>query len=92
MSTKLGIQEKWLETELNRLADDISRLADNNNNCNYSHLISDDPCLANCHQFQPSNILLMMILEVLLHNASPDPLIIKELALLALGSHTSSSL
>ena len=92
MSTKLGIQAKWLATELNKLADDISRLEDDDHNYDYSRLVFDHPCLANCRQFQPSNILLSMISEVLLNNASPDPLIIRKLAPLALGSHTSSSL
>ena len=89
MSTKLGIQAKWLETELNKLADDISRLEDDDHNYDYSRLILDHPCLANCRQFQPSNILLSMILDILLNSASPDPLIIKKLAPLALGSHIS---
>ena len=92
MSTKLGIQAKWLETELNKLADDISRLKDDDHNYDYSRLIIDHPCLANCRQFQPSNILLSMISEVLLNNASPDPLIVRKLEPRALGSHISSSL
>ena len=91
MGTKLGIQAKWLETELNKLADNISRLEDNDHNYDYSRLILDHPCLANCRQFQPSNILLLMISDVLLNSASPDPLIIKKLAPLALGTHISSS-
>ena len=92
MSTNLGIQAKWLETELNKLADDISRLEDDDHNYDYSRLILDHPCLANCRQFQPSDTLLSMISDVLLYNGSPDPLIIRKLAPLALGSHTSSSL
>ena len=92
MSTKLGIQAKWLETELNKLVDDIAPLEDDDHNYDYSRLILDHPCLANCRQFQPSNILLLMISEVLLSSASPDLLIIRNLEPLALGSHTSSSL
>ena len=91
MGTKLGIQAKWLETELNKLADDISRLKDDDHNYDYSQLIFDHPCLANCRQFQPSDTLLTMISDVLLRSENPDPLTIRKWEPLALGLHISSS-
>lgn len=93
MSTKLGIQTEWISTKLNKLADDISRLADKNGDYDYdySRLIIDHPCLKQCRKFQPSTTLLTMISDILLENASLDPLILKNLEPLALGSHSSSS-
>ena len=93
MGKKMGIQIKWLPTELNKLAGDISRLVDENGDYDYdySRLIVDYPRFKNCRKFQPSDILLPLILDILLNNASPDPLILKELSPLSLGSHTSTN-
>ena len=79
VGTNLGIQAKWLSTKLNVIADHISHLEDADGNYDYSQLIVDHPSLKTCHQFQPSPILLGMILDVLLNNASPDLLTIKKL-------------
>ena len=92
MSTKLGIQAKWLPTDLNKIADDISRLTNTAGNYDYSQLLVDHPSLKNCRQFQPSDTLLGMIWEILRNNDSPDPLILRELEPAALGSIISSAL
>ena len=93
MGKKLGIKKKWLPTELNKLAGDILRLADENGDYDYdySRLIVDYPCLKNCRKFQPSDILLTLISDILLNNASWYPLNLKELSPLSLGSHTSTN-
>ena len=89
MGTNLGIQAEWLPTTLNVIADDISRLTDNDGYYDYAQLVTDHPSLAPCRQFQPSPTLLGMIWAVLRNNDSPDPLTIRKLAPLALGSITS---
>jgi hypothetical protein len=89
MGTNLGIQAKWLSTELNVIAHDISRMEDADGNYDYSQLIVDHPSLKTCRQFQPSPILLGMISDVLLNNASPDPLTIRRLKPHNLGSFIS---
>ena len=91
MSTNLGIQCEWLSTKLNKVADDISRLEDEDGNYDYSQLLTDHPSLQNCRQFQPSDTLLTMIYDILLRNDSPDPLIIRQLKPQTLGSFISSS-
>ena len=91
MSTSLGIQMEWLPTDLNTLADDISHMKDEEGEYDYSRLILDHPCLATCCKFQPSYTLPLMILEIMLNNASPDPLILRKLEPHALGSHSSLS-
>jgi len=78
MGTNLSIHAGWLSTKLNVIADNVPRLEDADGNYDYSQLIVDHPSLINCCQFQPSPILLGMILDVLLNNASPDPLMIKK--------------
>ena len=50
------------------------------------------PSLNKCCQFQPSDTLLGMIWDILQHKDSPDPLIVRELRPLALGSIISSGL
>jgi len=89
MSTDLGIQAEWLLTHMNTIADDISRLSDENDDHNYSQLLIDHPSLINCRNFQPSDTLLGMIWDILLKNESSDPLIVRKLKLHALSSLTS---
>lgn len=91
MSSKIGIQAKWLKSELNKIADDISRLEDEDGNYDYSQLIVDHPALASCRQFQPSDTLRGMLWDILLKRASPDPLIVRKLKPSALGSIISSA-
>lgn len=92
MGTKLGIQAEWLPSALNKIADDISRLKKQGNGTyNYSQLFIDHPCLRTCRQFQPSDILLGMIWDVLRNNVLPDPLILRKLRPETLGSFISSS-
>ena len=89
MGTNLSIQAEWLSTCWNVITDDISGLEDGDGNYDYSQLLVDHPSLKNCHQFQLSHILLGMILDVLLNNTSPDPLMIKKLKPHALRSFIS---
>ena len=86
MGTKLGIQAEWLPTDLNKIADDISRLKGEGGDYDYSQLLIDHPSLRACRQFQPSDILLTKIWDVVLRNEVPDPLMIRELRPHALGS------
>ena len=90
MGTNLGIQAEWLPTALNVIADDISRLTDDNGYYDYAQLLTDHPALASCRKFQPSPTLLGMIWDVLQKNVSPDPLTVRKLSPLALGSLISS--
>ena len=89
MGTDLGIQAEWLPSELNKIADDISRLKNESGksgNYDYSQLLIDHPSLQPCRQFQPSDTLLTMIYDILLKSASPDPLTVRKLEPRALGS------
>jgi len=79
MGTDPGIQVKWLSTYVNIIVDDISCLEDEDENYDYSQLIIDHLSLKNCRQLQPSLFLLAKIWDVLLNNASSDPLMTKEL-------------
>jgi len=82
----VGIQAEWLPTDLNKIADDISRLKGEGGDYDYSQLLTDPPSLRACRQFQPSDILLTKIWDVVLRNEVPDPLMIRELRPHALGS------
>ena len=91
MNTKIGIQADWISTHLNFIADDISRLKqeDADGNFDYKKLRLTYPILRDCRQFQPSDALLGMIWDVLLNNACPDPLIVRQLKPAALGQFIS---
>ena len=92
MGTNLGIQAEWLSSEMNKIADDISRVKmQGDGTYEYSQLFADHPCLRNCRQFKPSDTLLGMIWGVLRNKDSPDPLILKNLKPETLGSFISSS-
>ena len=86
MGTKLGIQAEWISTKMNVIADDISRIHGKDGVYDYSQLISNYPVLSDCRQFQPSDILLETIYELLRKNASPCPLTVAKLTPSALGS------
>ena len=92
MSTKLGIQAEWLESELNKIADDISRLTPDDGEYDYSQLLVDHPVLQPCRQFQPSDTLLSSLWNILRLKDSPDPLILRKLKPSALGSSISLDL
>ena len=68
MGTKIGIQAEWISTHLNVIADDISRLKDENNgDFDYAKLKETKetcPILIPCCQFQPPATLLAMIWDV----------------------------
>ena len=87
MGTNIGIQAEWISTHLNFIADDISRLKIENESYDfdYKSLTKTYPILRDCRQFQPSDTLLGMIWDIVLHNACPDPLIVKQLEPAALG-------
>ena len=91
MNTKIGIQADWISTHLNFIADDISRLKqkDVDGNFDYKKLCLTYPILHDCRQFQPSDALLGMIWDVLLNNACPDPLVVRQLKPAALGQFIS---
>lgn len=92
MSTKIGIQARWLSSETNGVADDISRLKKESDDGEYdfTRLLSDHPSLLSCRRFQPSNYLLGIIWGILLNNDLPDPLMLKKLKPEELGSFISS--
>ena len=91
MSTTLGIQAKWLSSEDNKRADDISRKCRNRDGeYDFSQLLTDHPALRRCRKFQPSNFLLGKIWDVLRENGSPDPLMLRKLEPATLGSFISS--
>ena len=86
MGTKIGVQQEWISTHLNTIADDISRLTENKKNeFDYEKLTQTYPILNDCRQFQASDTLLGMIWDIVLHNACPDPLTIMQLEPAALG-------
>ena len=84
LNSNMGIQAEYLNTVKNFIADDISRLrkiaTDKISfNFNYAKLLSTYPeQLTGCKQFRPSELLLLTLYDVLLNNASPDPLTIKQ--------------
>jgi hypothetical protein len=93
MGTDLAIQAEWISTLENEIADEISRLRKSRGKegeYDYSQLLTNYPVLSSCRQFQPSSILLGWISDVLLRNASPDPLIVARLEPSALGSIIST--
>ena len=87
MSTKIGVQAEWISTYLNFIADDISRLKTESadGKFDYADLKITYPILESCRQFQPSDSLLGMIWDILLHKRSPDPLTVRQLKPRALG-------
>ena len=78
---------EWILTHLNYIADDICRLKDKNDDGKFDYAIlkSTYPMLAPCCKFQPSNILLGMIQDILLIKSVPDTLIVRQLKPQALG-------
>ena len=70
MGAKIGIQAEWISTHLNVIADDISRLKnENDGDFDYGKLKEIYPILRPCQQFQPSTTLLTMIWDVMLNKA-----------------------
>ena len=63
-----------------------------NGDYDYSQLIFDHPVLSDCRRFQPSDILLGTIWDILRNKACLDPLILRKLKPDALGSTISSGL
>jgi hypothetical protein len=91
MGTSLGIQAEWISTFDNVIADDISRLTLplGRQDFDYAHFLSTQPSLSSCRIFLPSQTLLGMIWDVLLHKKSPDPLTVRAIKPIALGHFTS---
>ncbi len=90
----LGIQAEWISTYDYDIADDISRLTlpFGRQDFDYAHFLSTHPSLSLCRIFIPSQTLLGMIWDVLLHKKSPDPLTVRAIEPFALGGFTSRSL
>ena len=94
MGTSLGIQAEWISTFDNVIADDVSRLTlpIGRQDFDYTQFLSTQPSLSSCRIFLPSQTLLGMIWDVLLHKKSPDPLTVRAITPTALGRFTSYDL
>jgi hypothetical protein len=93
MGTALGLDTDYIFTHANVVADDISRLKrSSDDQHDHSKLLTDHPLLCSCRTFQPSKSLLMMLWDIMLNSASPDPLIIRQLKPETLGSFIFSPL
>lgn len=93
LNANLGIQAEYISTHLNFIADEISRAKRSSptQSFDFSTLLNKFPQLQGRRQFVPSPKLLTLISNVLLNNAYPDPLEIKEWRPETLGSFISSS-
>ena len=91
MGSTIGLCTDWISTTQNVIADDISRVKQSSEDGKYdfSQLLTDHPSLRSCRLFQPSQLLLSMLWEILLNNGSPDVLMLKELRPENLGLVTS---
>ena len=93
IDSPLGINSKWIETNENIIADDISRIRKESANedsphlqsYNYSLLKQKYPALTHCRFFQPSPELLSMIWNICLDRNCPSLEVIAELKQRGLG-------
>ncbi len=92
MSTQIGMSADWLPTEWNVIADDISRFKHKQAGYDYSQLLCDHPSLKPCRHFQPSDLLLGKLWDILRNNDSLDLLILRKVEPRTLGSVISWSL
>lgn len=78
IDSPLGINSKWIATDENKVADEISRIKKEQSNTTthfsfeYSLLKKQFPELKDCRFFQPSQELLSMIWEIVLTKKCPD--------------------
>lgn len=90
MGKNIGIQAEWISTNLNVIANDISRFKDKNDeDFDYENLRETYTSCIPCRQFQPSTTLLTMIWDILMNKSCPDPLTVKGLKPSALGQFIS---
>jgi hypothetical protein len=72
----VGVNAKWISTDANKIADEISRIKKSNTQLSFdydfSKLQQDHAELKNCRFFQPSPELLSMIRVILLAQKLPD--------------------
>ena len=92
----LGINSKWISTESNVLADEISRLqkiatdpVSGDSSYDYSQLQANFPQLRHCRFFHPSRKLLSLIWHTVLTAQLPDPTEILQLRQDGLGRLTT---
>ncbi len=87
MGSALGLDADYISMHANVVADDILHLKrSSDGQYDHSKLLSDHPLLCSCRTFQPSKSLLTMLWDIMLNNASPDPLIRRQLKPETLGS------
>ncbi len=87
MGSALGLDADYILMHANVVPDGILRLKRlSDGEYDHSKLLSDYPLLCSCCTFQPSESLLMMLWDIMLNSASPDPLIIWQLKPETLGS------
>ena len=97
MDSRLGINSKWIDTDHNYIADEISRIkklqasSSKHFSFDYSTLQQKYPQLKSCHFFQPSPDLLSMIWNVLLKGKLPSLEQVKTLKQSGLGKLTTSN-
>ena len=78
INSPLGINSEWIATDDNEVADKISRIKKQKSNSSphqffdYSSLKKEFVELENCSFFQPSQLLLSMIWDILLTKKCPD--------------------
>ena len=95
MGSPLGINSEWIATDLNDVADGISRFIKQENESrahanphycfDYTTLQQRYPVLRDCRFFHPSQELLSMIWDILLTRKLPDPREVRELKQSGLG-------
>ena len=80
MSTKKWTQAEWIATYLNFIANDISRLKTESEDgeFDYAELKLTYPLPEPCRQFQPSDIILVMIWDILFHKSCPHSLSLRQ--------------
>ena len=88
MGSNLGLSTTWLSTHDNVVADAISRYKrlSVDDSYDFSALLTNHPSLHSCRRFQPTELLLSMLWEILLNNDSPAVLMLRQLKPENLGS------
>ena len=91
IGSEVGINAKWISTEANKIADDISRLKKSLTSTtssfvyDFSKLKQDHADLKLCRFYHPSQELLLMIWKIALTRKSPDLDLVLALKLSGLG-------
>jgi hypothetical protein len=95
IGSPLGINSKWISTDDNKIADDISRMKnqtalDSHPSFDYSTLKQRYPELTHCRSFQMQPELISLIWEIVLTERWPCHDEIRKLRLKPLGRLTTS--